>query len=594
MAVTVYTMGVLPQWELPEVLHRQLHLAHDFREDLVSAQLAYDLESKAIWSSFPAVAAAEEHLATAEAAAAEAAQAVNAERLRLHSKRIPVELTEKSKRVRAAVKQARQARREAITAARPAAESARKALLEQLWATEKALYARYCSQGDLYWATANAVRHGQRRASQRIMQQRADGKPATLRHHRFDGTGTVAVQLQRPNGHPPRSPAELANPEGRYSTTLHVPRPDMTTWAHLSAAEQRRAGRVTVRMRCGQLDGEAQWLDIPVQAWRWLPEGAEITGAELTVTRAASRLRARLLITAKIPDPSPAMTGAFAAVRLLGRTGPGGIVVASWRATTPLAIPDHLGEVMVSTDGLSGQVMLPHSVTTRLQLCDDLQSARDSDLGAIRGKVAGWLDEHGPRPYGEHSVSAADVREWGAPRRFAALAKAWCTQTPSDELAQELWRWFELDWRRWHRQDKTRRRALGHRGDVYRQVAAALARQCRGIAVDDTNLKELARMRAPSRSDLSSDLQRELNARRVQAAPASLRAAITAAAVREGVEVRQASAVGLTRTHARCGHINPPGLGPGPVPCEGCGERYDPEASAPILMLRESGWWPPT
>lgn len=590
MAVTVYTMGVLPQWDMPEVLHRQLRLAHDLRQDLVSAQLAYDVEAKAIWSSFPAVATAEEHLSVAEETAAEASRAVNEARHRLRSKRVPEGLTTTWQQARAAVTDARQARRDAISAARPASESARKALLEQLWATEKALYAEYCSRGDLYWATANAVRAGQRRASKQVMKQRADGKPATLHHRRFDGTGTVAVQLQRPNGYPPRSPAELANPEGRYSTALHIPRPNMASWAELSPAEQRRAGRVTVRMRCGQLDGTPQWLDIPVQAWRWLPEDAEITGAELTVTRVASQLRARLAITAKVPDPSPVLAGAAAAVRLSWRTSQQGTVVASWRATTPLAIPERLRDVMVSADGRSGHVLLPSSLTDRLEQCDDLQSARDLALGAIRGKVADWLDEHGPRPYGEHSLTAAEVRKWCAPRRFAALARAWHAHAPNDELTEQLWDWFELDWRRWHRQERLRRRTIGHRADLYRQVAAVLARQCRAIAVDDTNLKELARMREPSRSELASDLQRRLSARRVQAAPASLRAFIAAAAVRDGVELRQASALGLSRTHAGCGHINPVGLGPGAVPCQGCGQLYEPDSSATILMLREMGW----
>ncbi|MGC5258916.1 hypothetical protein ACPXCG_21455 [Gordonia sp. DT218] len=60
MAVTVITMGVHYRWELPEVVRVQLELAHQLREDLVTAQLETDAAIGAVWSKFPQVAEIEE------------------------------------------------------------------------------------------------------------------------------------------------------------------------------------------------------------------------------------------------------------------------------------------------------------------------------------------------------------------------------------------------------------------------------------------------------------------------------------------------------------------------------------------------------
>ena len=59
--------------------------------------------------------------------------------------------------------------------------------------TKSELYRRYCQDNDLYWWPYNDVFRNHKTAVQRIRRQRLEGKPATLRHHRFDGTGTITV-----------------------------------------------------------------------------------------------------------------------------------------------------------------------------------------------------------------------------------------------------------------------------------------------------------------------------------------------------------------------------------------------------------------
>ncbi len=589
--ITVHTMGVHYRWQIPDVLRRQLRLAHDLREDLVSLQLAYDEDVKQIWSSYPAVASAEAQVAAAEELAASATAALKAARVAARDKLADSPLAQELGDAKAALRAARQLRREAIADVKDVAAQRRRERSFQLAADQKSLYRRYCQPPrGLYWATFNYVLDQHKTAVRRIQQQRAQGKPATLRHHRFDGAGTVAVQLQRAAGRPPRTPLVVADAAGRYHNVLHVPWTDPQQWAAMSRAEKRRAGRVTVRMRCGSVDGQPQWIDLPVQAHRWLPPDADITGAKLTLTRVGADLRAQLSITARMPaegvivrDERPTV-----AIHLGWRATEGGTVVAHWRSTRALVVPRQLANVVVPVSGgVSGRIVAPGLIAARLQRHDQTASVRDLAVESIRGKVADWLREHGPLPHpsrpGEQ-ITGAEVAQWRSPARFAALALAW--RDSGTEIAGQLEGWRRADRLLWQQQSHGRARALGYRDDLWRQVAHMLVGQCGRIVVDDMNVAEVIRG-AVKHSALPTDRQREIDRRRYHAAPGMLRQAIIAAATRDGVPVTVVPAAGLSRIHAGCGHENSAESQSrqGVFTCGGCGRRYDPDLSATVLML---------
>lgn len=91
-----------------------------------------------------------------------------------------------------------------------------------------------------------------------------------------------------------------------------------------------------------------------------------------------------------------------------------------------------------------------------------------------------------------------------------------------------------------------------------------------------------------ARSALPNDVQRRIDRRRDHAAPGKLRELIKSAALRDGVTITIVPAAELSRTHAHCGHINPSDdrYLTRPVPCDGCGDTYDPDDSATALMMR--------
>ena len=585
--MTVHTMGVHYKWQIPEVLRQQLWLAHNLREDLVSLQLAYDDDLKAIWSSYPDVAQAEDTMAAAEADAAALSERVKQARVEARSKKISTELTQQLRDAKKRLKDARQARRDAIAVVKDDAAERRKARSDQLAADRKALYGQYCRDGDLYWASFNTVLDHHKTAVKRIAAQRASGKPATLRHHRFDGSGTIAVQLQRQAGAPPRTPMVLADEAGKYRNVLHIPGwTDPDVWEQMTRSQCRQSGRVTVRMRCGSTDGQPQWIDLPVQVHRWLPADADITGAELVVTRVAGIYRAKLCVTARIGDTEPVTSGPTVALHLGWRSTEEGTAVATWRSDAPLDIPFDLRTVMrVDAAGTSGTIVVPATIERRLTRTENIASSRSLALDALRDKVVGWLSDNDAPTYRDAPLEAATVKQWKSPQRFASLAHAW--KDNGTEISDILWAWFSLDRKQWAQQENGRRKALGHRDDLYRQIAAVISDQAGHVLVDDTSVAELS-ARAMERTELPTEVQQKIDRRRDHAAPGGLRASVVAAMTRDGVPVTIVAAADFTRTHSRCGHVNPPDdrYLSNPVRCDGCGAMYDQDRSFVTLMLR--------
>lgn len=593
-AMTVHTMGVPSWWDIPDELRSQIRLAHDLRNALVELQHGYEETVRAIWSSFPAVADCEAALAAAESEAAAAAQALSAEKSRQRTKRVTGPIADRLRTARATVKSARQIRRDTIAAVREQALPRLKSASEQLRADQKRLYKQYCTDGDLYWATFNAVLEHHKTAVKMLNQKRAQGRPAQLRFHRWDGTGTIAVQLQRAADAPPRTPATIADPTGRWANVLMLPWHDPDgPWSTMTRAEQRRAGRIEARIRCGSSAGSPVWITVPLQAHRFLPADADITWAQLTLTRTAGHIKARLAITAKVADPQPVPHNkATVAVHLGWRRTDTGTRVATWRADTPLTIPEHLRAVVTADrDRLAGTIVLPDSIIVRLDRHAETASVRALSLDSVRSKVADWLSEHGPVPYRGSQIGAADVMRWRSPARFAALAAEWRTAPPSDgaAIAGVLEMWRSADRKLWESSEHGRSRALGHRNDIYRQIAAAIVAQAAAVVVDDTNIAAIS-YAAVERSDLPNDTQTAIDRRRTHAAPGMLREALSAAATRDAVPVHTVNAAGLTRIHARCGHENPADdrYLTRPVPCDGCGATYDPDSSATWLMLQRA------
>ena len=593
MAVVVYRYGT-PHWaQVPAEVDEQLRLAHSLREDLVSLEHQRQDAVAAVWSAYPRVAELEETIAAGELEAEELGRAAAKERSAQRG-RGKTDSSARLTEVRRAVRDAKAARRAEISVVRDQAADQLQAASDAYRAAVKATYAEYCQDGSLYWATYNDVHDHHRTAVKRVQQARAQGCPADLRHHRFDGSGAVAVQLQRQAGVPPRLPATVADGSAKWRNVLHLsPWVDPDEWGALPRAEQRRRRLGAARFAVGG----GRVVEVPVIVHRMLPPDADITWARLVVRRIGGHRRVEVHVTARVPDPQPAASGVVAVLHLgWRRDGDDVVRVGTWRTTERVVVPDGLRDVVVADTRRTGRVVLPPRVVARTAAHDAIRADRDTALDKVRASLAGWLHHHGAVTRdGGPDVTEAVVRRWRAPGRFARLALDWRDNSPEqgEDMAAELEAWRVADRHLWEPEAHGRDGALAARDDAYRRAAAWLTGACGVLVVDDTVLSEVARRPNPEREpELPTVVVDRAARQRTMAAPGRLRQLMVVAAERRGVRVVTVPHTGITRTHYRCGYVNPADgryAVSRVVVCDGCGDSYDQDASATLVMLAASG-----
>lgn len=584
-------MSVHYTWRAPEAICEQLRVAHDAREELVGLRLAYEADLKAIWSSFPTVAAAEEQLATAAAAYQAASEAAKAERIRC-KRRLPRSEAETS--ALAALRSARTARRAAISEVRGHAAQRRALRTAEYNAALRTLYDRYVRGEGLFWCTWNDVVTQHFATLKRLRQQRITRPDKTFRHRPFRGSGTLAVQLIRRAGDPPRTPAVLADPNGKYRNYLHLPWTDPDQWEQMSAAQQRRTGRVTARIRYGRSqDGQMLLVELPVQQHRQLPADADITGARLTIRQTPAGPRAQLAVSAIVADPKTRRTGLTVAVHLGWRRSEDGIISATWRSTRALQIPAELRAAVTAETSRTGRVLVPTPICEAFGRANEIHAQRGQATHALKLSLAAWLTRHGPIPDpGQPGtlLDAATVDQWRGATHFATLASAWATDPPAgaESIAALLQRWRRRDAKlRQGPQLGQRRHAAAARDDIYRRFAAMLATQAGTVVLDDTALGNLDGASIPR----PPTAHRLIAGARMIATPGRLRRFVIEAATREGCTVTEVGRAGLSRVHGDgCGYENPSDdrYQSALVRCDGCGATYDQDHAATALMLHRA------
>lgn len=607
MAVTVIKYGVHHSFarHLPEVLIQQLRMGHHLRNDLVRVSLDREQALKDLWSSYPQVAHAESAVETAEQRLQDALEAQKAAKVAQRTRAPKGPTNQEVKDARAAARTARQERRDAISRARTDA----KPHIAELYATEKAavkdLYRQRCTEGTLFWATFNTIVDRHKESVKRVAAARGQGRPATLRFKRWDSTGRIAVQLQRGKSAPARTPATIADGErSPWRNVLTLPWMDPDEWDRMSRAQQRHAGRVTARVRCGATHDDRGgktpvWVDVPIQMHRMLPADADITNAELVISRTGPTTKAHLCVTARVPDPEPVTTGPTVAVHLGWHHADAGTVVATWAADRRLDVDPLVRDVLTCDPGQrTGTITVPDTVLDRITAGDKIRARRDLDLDGLRAEIVEWLTAHGPLDHPTRTdedgkpeqVTAARVAQWRSPARFAALAIAWRDHPPAGagELAERLESWRRADKRAWDTSEHARVKATRHRDDRYKRAAADLAAIAGRVVVDDTSVADLARadrdVDQMGTTGLPGSILDEASARRAHTAPGALRASIVAAATREGVPVVTVPAKGLSTTCHRCGKNDPAARAGRIITCA-CGATWDPDQNAVALML---------
>ncbi len=475
----------------------------------------------------------------------------------------------------------------------------------------------------LYWATYNAIREDHQTAVKLVEAKRKAGQPARLRFRRWTGDGTLTVQLQRMHGpacrcvtcaekltrrarktdpqapavaadpaypptDPPRDPALLASGQGKWRNVLQlgtwIPPGE---WSAMSRAERRRVGRSHIGW---QLGGGRQ-LTLPVQLHRQMPADADVAMAQLTRVRVGGRHRMSVALTAKLPDPPQVQGLPPVALHLGWRQRPdGSLRVATWACPQPLDLPPAVADVVVSHGGRWGEVIMPARWLADAEVPPRLLGRRDKAMEPVLEALADWLEAHTEACTAR--MTPALVRRWRSQGRLAGLTNRWRGQPPtgSAEILTYLEAWRIQDKLLWERESHLRRRLAARRDDAWRRVASWLARHAGVLVVDDADIAELRRRDDPADTDptMPASAAQAARARAALAAPGRLRHLATITATRDGLGVHTVASAGLTRLHRKCGHQAQPDpryAASAVVTCPGCGNGYDQDYNAAMLML---------
>lgn len=532
----------------PEVI-AQLRMATQLWNKLVEIERAHEEAKDAIWLSVPAVkdtaAALEDARAALSAAKERMLAARSQDRTTIPRREDASHLAQLRDGAATCAKRLTAARKEASAALQPAFAAAK---AERATAI-KATYPDFVQGRGLGWGTYNdIVRRRFPAAVAKVEERRKAGLPAQLRFRRFDGTGTLTVQIQHQAGAPPRTLRALNSGVHPKSATL-----SMTPWRDPGEGRPEGAERHgLLRLAAGRGRGHGPLrLELPVVLDRYMDAAADIAEVKLSRRATAGQYRWHVAIAYRLPAPGPRQSGVTLDVDFGWASGGTdvGLRVArvSWGSQPPGPPPDGIAPLVVMGDCI--EIWMPAQWRHLAGRPDAIRADRDDLFNMIRDKASGVLSadagvlaavarsnaeswaaagREGEPP----AITAATVSRWRAPRRLAMLAGVWPQEHP---LAADLEAWRRRDRHLHEFEAHERAQILSRRTDAYRKVAAWLAGSAREIVIKDIDVAAIRRV-----PDVGGEDTFEARGSRRQihfAAPGELRAAIESAARARGVHL---------------------------------------------------------
>jgi hypothetical protein len=586
--VRVYRYGCAMRSELPMAAEEQLRLAHDFWNTLVEIHHKYAARRLEVANG------ASEAVAVLVARRAEIDARLTELRERIRGARKAARSDVPVSSFREEVGRLRDERRAVAAELRAAREEARDAVapaLHELAQAEqrevKAARQEYAGRG-LYWGSYNATLQGFDAARNR---RAADGRPSEVRFHRWDGTGTWTVQIQRQAGEAPLTWADVCR---GIEPKLQVRMPDEEWEVVVDGAtgapkiggngepvRRRRLPVVRMQIRGERAKGpegavklEPAWLEVPFVLHREPPADARIAMAQIVRTRVAGHWSYGFCLTVDEGPVVPLRDGPAVAVDVgWRRKRDGGLRVAFW----------------VGSDGAKGEVLCPVDTEIELMKASELRSLRDEKFNVARERLGAWIAGAAVPDWLRDATST--LREWRSQQRLAALALRWRGQRfDGDQQAYDaLGAWRRQDRHLWEWEANVRQQAEARRRDAYRRLAHDLAERYAVLIVEDMRLPDVQRRPAPEDGP-AGEGRVQRNTARI-AAPGFLRQAIAQAAPWRGAVYRQADAKLTTRVHHACGQrVDVDYAADVEVYCPFCRAWYDQDENAAWnLLARASG-----
>lgn len=576
MGDRIYEYGLRPPTDEVDRVWEQLWLAHKYRNTLVEIERKRRVDIRAIMATYPDIARLQDELAQLQVQREGLVEQVKAIKAQLRTKALPE--TAALRAELAALGKVRKVTREELKLAKkalvddPAAQAAFTVVDEGAHA--QTLAARAAS--GVFWGTYLLVEAAMEAARKSKMD------PGFVH---WEGGGRLGIQIQ--GG---AQADELAT--SVYCRVLAAP-PPRSAWTHAAPPRAtnhqngwRSTMRRTLQVRIGS-DGRAPiFATWPMMMHRPIPPEATIKHVTVICRRVGQRVEWRVLFSLSFPEPEVERTPA---------------ADAEW-AFTAKACALNLGwcqmpgglraGYVVTSDGREEEIFLPQALLDRVTKADSIKSIRDTNLTTMQAALSAWLVTNAwpttppgaPRGLAERG---AHLGLWRSPARFTALARYWrANRFSGDDLGYallEAWRYRDQHLEQY--QLGLVRGALGHRRELFRLVAAKLARTYELLVIDDFDLRDTQRSPAPEDTDTEIPAVKH---QQTLVAPSVLRQVFVSAFSRAGSIVK-VSAENVTRRCHACREINDwDRTKAGRLhTCTACGTTWDQDANACQNLLRE-------
>ena len=363
----------------------------------------------------------------------------------------------------------------------------------------------------LYWGTKQIVEDAAQRS-------RRSGREATFA--RWDGTGTIAVQIQ-------------------WQATRHT---GLTVDELLAGTDRRArlvgAGRhrlLSLRIgSTGETGRDPLWATFPIVYHRDLPPEARIKWVCVVCRRVGTHFKwsAQFVLDGLPEITLPAPTRGTLAVDVGWRRLDGNSRVAVW----------------VDDAGQKGELYLPADLPTRWAKVEDLRSIRDKNFNGALAALREWRGEATVPDWFRQATT--HLHAWRATARLAALSVRWRTQRFAGDdaafVALELWRRQDKHLLEW--ESHQRENVMRARREAYR-LFARFAATYRRVVVERLDLRDFAEL-PDGPEDPRATAAR---GRRFQAGLSELLNSMADACLRSGSEWIEAPPEWTTQTCYQCG-----------------------------------------
>lgn len=403
---------------------------------------------------------------------------------------------------------------------------------------------------------------------------RAFKENATLRFHRFDGSGFFHFRFRRKGKNVDGVSCEdLFDPKKLSSQALNF----------LSQDNTRSKPRIRIKamVRPSKKKEKQASAEFDLVLHRPLPPGAQIQNAKITRRRIGGRFYYEIALTIRTaPKPSREVNLQRAIGLDIGfRKKDKGFRVAA------------LCEVSSGTVGSPEFIEVPHAFVEQMAYLDELKTTLDqqaTDLGTvILPMIKGHLKSH-PLPE-EHAAYRFYSKLGSYPSHitlsFETAIKLGGFIHRNPGLLSEHTERLVAEWNhRWrptfNELHNLRIKSFRSRKHVYRQIAIDLVRRRVPIGVEIIDLSTFADTTEGSRLSAGARSQRFL------VAPSELLGTIKNAAHREGVPVFEVPAANTSKRCSACGKVNKKLGAESEWICPSCDTHHDRDHNAAINIAR--------